>query len=229
MGFLIVMDGVDASGKETQTRLLTERLEKSGRRVRRISFPCYDMPWIAPVKMYLDGSFGKSAGDVNAYAASTLFAMDRFASYKTDWKKDYDAGVVIIADRYVSSNMIHQAGKIENTDEKREFLEWLEDFEFKKIGIPRPDITVFLDMPVEYGRELIKNRKNKIDGSDVHDIHERDLNYLENSYKNAVDVAKLFGWSHISCVKDRKIRAIEEIADEVFARIESVLNRESVE
>lgn len=229
MGFLIVVDGVDASGKETQTCLLADRLEKMGKRVRRISFPCYDKPWAVPVKMYLEGDFGKNAEDVNAYAASALFAVDRFSSYKTDWKADYEDNVIIIADRYVSSNMIHQAGKIEDEAEKTEFLKWLNDLEFCKMKIPKPDITIFLDMPVEYGLSLMQKRKNKIDGTNSLDIHESDTQYLQKSYNNAVNIAKSFGWSHIKCVHDGRIKSVEEISMEIFLRVQHCLNLESEE
>jgi len=219
---LIVIDGVDASGKETQTKLITEKLTDMGKKVIRLSFPCYDKPWITPVKMYLEGDFGKNAEDVSPYSASMFFAMDRFASYMTEWKNNYENGDVIICDRYVSSNMIHQASKISDEKEKVDFLEWIRDLEFEKNKMPKPDLTLFLDMPVEYGLKLMQERKNKIDGSETKDIHEGNREYLQKSYDNAVFVAKHFNWEHIRCVKDDTIRTIDDINSEIMIKIEKL-------
>lgn len=216
MGILIAIDGVDASGKQTQTEKLFERLKDAGVNVRMISFPAYDKPSSVLVKEYLNGDYGKKAEDVNAYAASVLFAADRFSTFKKDWIEDYNNGVVIIADRYVSSNMIHQAGKISDIAEKDEFLDWVWDLEFKKFGLPEPEKTIFLDMPTEYGLKLMANRNNKITGQEQKDIHEDDREYMKKSYDNAFYVAKKFGWTTISCVKDGEIRTIEEINDEIY-------------
>ena len=216
MGILIAIDGVDSSGKQTQTELLYDRLKNEGIKVRMISFPAYDKPSSTLVKEYLSGDYGKNPEDVNAYAASALFAADRFSTFRKDWKKDYDEGVVIIADRYVSSNMIHQAGKFSDEDEKNCFLNWLEDLEFKKFELPVPDVTVFLDMPTEYGIKLMEKRNNKITGEEQKDIHESDKNYLEASYKNAFYVAQKFGWDKVSCVNNGEIKTINEINDEIY-------------
>ena len=216
MGILIAIDGVDASGKQTQTEKLFERLKDAGVKVRMISFPAYDKPSSVLVKEYLNGDYGKKAEDVNAYAASVLFAADRFSTFKKDWIEDYNNGVVIIADRYVSSNMIHQAGKISDVAEKDEFLDWVWDLEFKKFGLPEPEKTIFLDMPTEYGLKLMANRNNKITGEEQKDIHEDDREYMKKSYDNAFYVAKKFGWTTISCVKDGEIRTIDEINDEIY-------------
>ena len=216
MGILIAIDGVDASGKQTQTEKLFERLKDAGVNVRMISFPAYDKPSSVLVKEYLNGDYGKKAEDVNAYAASVLFAADRFSTFKKDWIEDYNNGVVIIADRYVSSNMIHQAGKISDVAEKDEFLDWVWDLEFKKFGLPEPEKTIFLDMPTEYGLKLMANRNNKITGEEQKDIHEDDREYMKKSYDNAFYVAKKFGWTTISCVKDGEIRTIDEINDEIY-------------
>lgn len=223
MGFLIAIDGVDSSGKETQTKLLYERLLSEGADVRAVSFPAYDKPSSALVRMYLNGDFGKSPSDVNAYTASAFYALDRFATFKTDWGADYDAGKIILADRYATSNMIHQAGKIEDAGEKQAFLDWIYDFEYNKCGIPKPDITVFLDMPVEYGIKLMEKRANKIDGSGVKDIHERDAAYLKKSYDNAVFAAEKYGWTRIVCARDGVIRTPEDIHDEVYAAVRNAM------
>lgn len=218
LGKLIVIDGVDASGKETQTRLLMKRLQAMGKKVRMISFPAYDNSSSTLVRMYLSGEFGTNPGDVNAYAASSFFAADRYATYKQDWGKDYaDRDTIIIADRYVSSNMIHQAGKLKSEAEKMEFMAWLDDFEYNRYGLPRPDVTLFLDMPVECGQKLMRERINKIDGSDTKDIHESNAEYLYESYNTAVSAAEKYGWKRISCVKNGEIKSVEEINDEIFA------------
>ena len=224
MGKLIAIDGVDASGKQTHTELLAAHLEKSGYKVRRLSFPMYDSPTSSLVKMYLSGELGKTADDVDAYCASTLFAADRFASYRCDWQKDFlDPDTIIVADRYVSSNMIHQAGKIEDLAEKEKFLDWLFDFEFNLYKLPKPDVTIFLDMPPEYGRKLMKGRDNKFSGEAKLDIHESDFSYLEKSYKNAKYVSEKFGWKHVLCVENEEIRTIEDIQSEIKSLTEEIL------
>lgn len=226
MGKLIAIDGVDASGKQTHTELLAKHFEDMGVKVRRLSFPMYDCESSALVKLYLDGSMGKNAQDIDAYAASTFFAADRFATFRMDWKKDYeDFDTLIIADRYVSSNMIHQASKIEELKEKDRFLEWLYDFEFNLYKIPKPDMTVFLDMPPKYGQMLISGRNNKFSGEEKLDIHESDFSYLEKSYENAKYVASKFGWQTVSCVKDEIIRPIDDIQADVVKIVEELAGR----
>lgn len=223
MGILIAIDGVDASGKQTQTQLLKKRLIEDGKDIKAVSFPAYDNPSSTLVKMYLDGDFGEKPSDVNAYATSTFFAADRFATYRTDWGKDYNSGTIILADRYVSSNLIHQASKIDNSAEKDKFLTWLDDLEHNIYGLPRPDVTIFLDMPPEYGAMLMKNRANKSNGTDKKDIHESDFSYLETSYNNAVYVAERFNWKRVSCVKDGEIRSVEDIHNDIYSIIKEIL------
>lgn len=219
---LIAIDGVDASGKQTHAEILYEKLKKMGKKVRLISFPAYDKPSSALVKMYLSGDFGENPEDVSAFAASTFFAADRFSTYRTDWGKDYEDDTIIIADRYVSSNMIHQASKLKKED-RSEFLDWLDNFEYNIYSLPRPDITIFLDMPPEFGAELMRERENKFSGDSEKDIHERNKDYLKESYDNACFVAEKYNWQRISCVKDDKIRTIEEINEEVFELVKGIL------
>ena len=223
MGILIAIDGVDASGKQTQTQLLKKRLIEDGKDIKAVSFPAYDNPSSTLVKMYLDGDFGEKPSDVNAYATSTFFAADRFATYRTDWGKDYNSGTIILADRYVYSNLIHQASKIDNSAEKDKFLTWLDDLEHNIYGLPRPDVTIFLDMPPEYGAMLMKDRANKSNGTDKKDIHESDFSYLETSYNNAVYVAERFNWKRVSCVKDGEIRSVEDIHNDIYSIIKEIL------
>ena len=174
MGKLIVIEGTDSSGKETQTKRLFEKLEEKGLKVKKISFPNYDSPACEPVKMYLSGAFGEDAMKVNPYPVSTMYAIDRYASFKTDWEKFYNEDGIIVTDRYVTSNMVHQASKIKDLDEKKQYLNWLEDLEYEKMGIPRPDLVIFLNMPTEMAVKLMAERKNKITGEEKKDIHERD-------------------------------------------------------
>ena len=224
MGKFIAIDGVDASGKQTHTELLEKYFTEKGVKVRRLSFPMYNSESSALVKMYLGGQFGNNADDVDAYCASTFYAADRFATYKSDWHADYvDENTLIIADRYVSSNMIHQASKLDDTAEKDKFLDWLSDFEYGLYKIPQPDVTIFLDMPPEYGRKLMENRNNKITDEKALDIHESDANHLSKSYSNAKYVADKFSWNTVSCVKNGEIRSIEDIQDEVRKICESVI------
>ena len=223
MGILIAVDGVDASGKQTQTELLYKRLSEEGKRVRLVSFPAYGSESSALVKMYLNGDFGDKPEDTSAYAASSFFAADRFATYKTDWGKDYNDGTIIIADRYVSSNMIHQAGKIKDKTEKDKFLSWLDDFEYNIYGLPRPNITVFLDMPVKWRIKLLSERPNKVTGGEAKDIHESNEEYLEESYNNAVYAAEKFGWERIICANENGVRTVEDIHNEVYDKVKTVI------
>ena len=197
MGKLIVIEGTDSSGKETQTKRLFEKLEEKGLKVKKISFPNYDSPACEPVKMYLSGAFGEDAMKVNPYPVSTMYAIDRYASFKTDWEKFYNEDGIIVTDRYVTSNMVHQASKIKDLDEKKQYLNWLEDLEYEKMGIPRPDLVIFLNMPTEMAVKLMAERKNKITGEEKKDIHERDKEYLKESHANACKIANTYNLSLI--------------------------------
>ena len=214
MGKLIIIEGTDGSGKQTQTELLYKKLKeiKGESKVKKISFPNYGSRASEPVKMYLAGEFGKTAESVNAYAASVLYSIDRFASFKTEWEEFYNNGGIVISDRYTISNMIHQVPKI--LEEK--YLEWLVDLEWGKIGIPKPDIVFFLDIPFEFSQKLMKNRENKITGEKKKDIHEKDGNYLKNAYETAKELSVKYGWNVISCVNRDKLRTIEDINDEMI-------------
>ncbi|MBE7030041.1 MAG: thymidylate kinase [Ruminococcaceae bacterium] len=220
---LIVIEGVDASGKETQARCLYERLRAQREDVFSVRFPNYESESSALVKMYLRGDFGERAEDVNAYTASVFFAADRAASVLGQWRKEFFGGGVVIADRYTPSNLIHQASKIKGQNERDAFLDWSCELEYEKMGLPKPDLVIFLDMPPEYARQLMAGRENKIDHSQSKDIHERDASHLQSAYDSAVYVAKRSGWKTVHCVKDGKIRTVEEIADEVYASVSALL------
>lgn len=223
MGKLIVIEGTDSSGKETQTKKLYERLANEVEKVRKISFPNYESPACEPVKMYLAGAFGDNALNVNPYPVSTMFAIDRYASYKMDWESFYNAGGIIVTDRYTTSNMVHQASKIENIDEKSKYLGWLEDLEYNKMGIPKPDLVIFLNMPTEMAVKLMEARKNKITGEEKKDIHEKDTSYLKKSYDNACDIAKKCNWQEIKCVENKRLKTIEEIGEEIYTLVKEIL------
>lgn len=223
MGKLLVIEGVDSSGKATQAKKLLENLKGIGYDVQSVEFPDYKSNSSALVKMYLGGEFGKNAEDVNPYSASAFFAVDRVASYLTNWKKSLDDGKIVLADRYTTSNFIHQAAKISDKAEKVKFLDWVSDFEYNKLGLPKPDLTIFLDMPVPYAKMLMANRPNKINNSQTLDIHESDTEYLNHSYQNAHYVADKFGWHKILCVKDEKVRSIDDIANEILDTVKEVL------
>lgn len=222
-GKLIVIDGVDSSGKQTQVEILYDKLKAEGLKVKRISFPNYESNSSALVKMYLAGDLGTNPDELDPYAISTFYAADRYISYITDWKKDLDDGYIIIADRYVSSNMIHQAAKIKDINAKKIFLDWLDSFEYGVYKLPRPDIVIFLNMPVEQAVKLMADRKNKITGDEKKDIHERDVAYLQESYNNAMFIANEYSWNIVNCVNNSAIRKIEDIASEIYSDVKNLL------
>lgn len=216
MGKIIVIEGTDSSGKQTQSEILFEKLKEKEIKVRKISFPNYDSPACEPVKMYLAGEFGVEPTKINPYPISTMYAIDRYASYKKDWEDFYKNGGILVTDRYTTSNMVHQASKIEDREEKLEYLKWLEEFEYEKIGIPKPDLVIFLNMPIEVATKLMAERKNKITGDSKKDIHESDYKYLKKSHENACEISKIEGWSEIKCTDGERIKSIEEISSEIY-------------
>lgn len=221
---IIVVEGVDSSGKATQSKILSDRLKNDGKSVISVEFPNYQSPSSSVAKMYLGGDFGTDPSDVSPYAASTFFAVDRFASVRGEWKDYFKDGNIVIADRYTTSNMVHQASKIKDITEKSKFLDWLYDFEYNVLSLPKPDLVIFLDMPVENARQLMEKRANKIDNSQVKDIHERNEDYLQKSYDNACFVAEKYGWNRIECAIDGKVRTIEDIADEIYNAVKKVID-----
>ena len=223
MGKLFVIDGTDGSGKQTQFKKLQERLNKEEVGFKTVSFPNYDSPSSSLVKMYLSGEFGKNAKDVSPYIASTFYAADRYATFRTKYQDYYENGGIILADRYTTANMVHQAGKISDKRERKKFLDWLWDFEFNLYGLPIPTEVFFLNMPVEKSIELMEGRKNKFTNDGKKDIHESDINHLKDSYHAACDVAKDYNWYEIRCVKEDKIRTIEDIHEEIYDEIKKHL------
>ncbi len=215
MGKLIVVEGTDGSGKATQTTRLFERLRNLRVNVIRVSFPDYASESSALIKMYLRGDFGGNAEDVNPYAAAMFYAVDRFASFQT-WKDFYNEGGIVLCDRYTGSNAAHQGAKFSRKIERERFLNWIDDTEFKKFQLPRPDLTIFLDMPPEISAMLRQKR-----GRD--DLHESDMNYMLKSYKTYCEIAKKHGWKIINCAENNFARSSIDISDEVFRLVEELL------
>lgn len=211
-GTLIVLEGIDGSGKETQASLLEKKLKEKGREVMHISFPDYESPSSALVKMYLKGDFGKNPEDVNPYAASLFYAVDRFASYRMKWKDFYQKGGIIIADRYTTSNMVHQMTKYEDKKARKDFLSWLEKTEYEELELPVPDLVILLDIPLGVSENLVKERARQ--GGSM-DIHEQHLDYLRKCHDAYQELVSLYGWKRIPCTEEGKLRTIEDIGKDV--------------
>lgn len=224
-GKLIIIEGSDGSGKATQTEKLYDRLKQNNYNIKKVEYPNYKSESSSLVKMYLRGDFGKDATDVDPYVCSTFFAVDRYASFKTEWEEFYNNGGIIICDRYTTSNMIHQASKID-IEERDKYLDWLSDLEFNLYKIPEPDCVIFLDVPVEVSKQLMKDRNNKITGESEKDIHESNFDYLKKSYENSLYIAKKYDWQRINCIKDDNMRTIDDIHEEIYSIVEDkILNR----
>ena len=222
-GKLIVIEGLDGSGKSTQEELLKKRLSDAGVKVNFIKLPNYDDPACELVKEYLAGRFGKNPNDVNAYAASTFFAVDRYVSYNCYWKEAYQNGEVFLADRYTTSNAYHQLTKTDKADWDS-YLEWLEDFEYNKMGIPKPDAVIYLDMPIEVSQKLMTGRYNGDESKK--DIHEKNVEYLNNCREAADYACKKLGWERVECSSNGEPLPIEVISDSIFKYVMKALNLE---
>lgn len=217
MGRLIVIDGLDASGKETQTMLLADMLKKRNLSVRVLSFPMYEKESSVFVKMYLSGKLGAHPEDTGAYAASSFFAADRYISYKLDWKKDIDdPNTVVIANRYTTANAVHQLAKLPK-EMWDEFLSWLWDYEFLKLGIPVPDDIIYLEMSTEITLRLLKSRSDST-GREI-DIHEADKDFIENSYEAAMYASERLGWTKVVCYANGEPKSREDIHREIIRKL----------
>ena len=216
MGKLIVIEGTDGSGKSTQFALLTQRMEQENRPFRRLVFPRYSEESSALIRMYLGGQFGTRPSDVNAYAASAFYAVDRYASYKQDWGNWYEAGGLVLSDRYTTSNAVHQASK-EPAETQGDFLNWLYEFEYDKLGLPRPDLVIYLDVPTDFTEKLMRSREAATNTKA--DIHEKDLAYLATCRNTGRAAAAHYGWTVIQCVKNGRMRSIEDIHQEIYSRV----------
>ncbi len=215
-GRLITMEGLDGSGKATQTKLLCEALSQRGVMLRRISFPDYAEPSSTLAKMYLDGAFGTDPNAVNAYAASSFYAVDRYASYVRHWRQDYLNGSLIVADRYTTSNIVFQLSKLPKA-QWESFIDWVQDYEYGKLGIPRPDLTVYLDMPPEVSQKLMEARYNGDENKK--DIHESNVAYLRECRESAAYAAERLNWKVIHCAEGENPKTVENIHAEIIKKI----------
>ena len=219
MGKLIVIEGSDGSGKATQTRKLFERLRDLEGKVRRVSFPNYESESSALIKMYLRGDFGGLAEDVNPYAAATFYAVDRFAGF-FEWKDFYNDGGIVLSDRYVSSNMAYQAAKLNKKSERTKFLAWLEELEYKHFCMPRPALTIFLDMPPEISAVLRRQRGRE-------DIHENDAAFMKKTYDIYRELAAKYDWKVVKCADRNFARSVTDIHEDIFRLVEELLAKEN--
>lgn len=219
-GKLIVFEGTDGSGKSTQFGRLCRKLEEAKRPFTRIVFPRYQEPSSALIRMYLGGEFGSHPSDVNAYAASAFYAVDRYASYKKAWGAYYEGGGLVLADRYTTSNAVHQASKLE-PEARADFFRWLYDFEFDKLDLPQPDRVIYLDMPTE---QAVQNlRRREADTNTQADIHEVDTGYLAACRATALEAAEVLGWTRVACVREGRLRSVEDIEEEIWAQLAPLL------
>lgn len=219
-GRLIVFEGTDGSGKATQTALLCQTLAERGIPFRRLEFPRYREESSALIRLYLAGAFGSKPGDVNAYAASTFYSVDRYASYRQDWGPFYENGGLVIADRYTTSNAVHQTPKLP-PEQREQFLDWLFDFEYRLLGLPRPSRVVYLDVPTELSEQMMRRREQQT--HTTADIHEQDEAYLRACRESAELIVRRCGWEKISCAQNGVLRTAEEIHREVLQRLEGLL------
>ncbi len=220
MGKLIVIEGTDGSGKSTQFKKLTQRLTEEGKVFKTLVFPQYSEPSSALIRMYLGGEFGTHPSDVNAYAASAFYAVDRYASFKKDWGNWYNEGGLIVSDRYTTSNAVHQTSK-EPEEKRGEFLKWLYEFEYDKLGMPRPDLTIYLDVPTAFTEQMMRHREAE---TNTHaDIHEQDMRYLATCREMGRSAANFYNWNIIQCVKEGKMRSIEDIHEEIYRLVAACL------
>lgn len=223
MGKLIVLEGTDGCGKSTQMSLLSERMKKDGRPFRHLRFPQYEKESSALIRLYLGGAFGMQPSDVNPYAASLFYAVDRFASFAQDWKAYYEDGGVLIADRYTTSNAVHQGGKLP-PEEQRAFFSWLYELEFEKVRLPEPDLVICLDMPIELSEQLMRKRESAT--NTTADIHEQHPEYLAQCRKAAAEAAAFYGWKTVSCAANGALRTPEDIHGEIYGLVTACLEGE---
>ena len=221
-GRLIVIEGTDGSGKSTQFARLCQRAEAAGIPFQRLVFPQYQEESSALVRMYLGGEFGKHPEDVNAYAASSFYAVDRYASWKKVWQRWYERGGLVLTDRYTTSNAVHQGSKLPD-EEKGPFFRWLADFEYRRLGLPEPDLVLYLDMPTDRAMTMLRQREAATHTKG--DIHEVDTAYLARCRSVAATAARLGGWKRISCVDGNgRVRAQEEIHHEIWGVVAPLLD-----
>lgn len=221
-GKLVVLEGTDGSGKATQARLMAGRLTAEGVSFRELDFPRYGNPFAEPARLYLAGALGAKPGDVSACAASVLYAVDRYASYREDWGAAYEAGDLILANRYTTSNAVHQASKLE-PGEREDFLDWLFDLEYRRLALPEPDLVVYLDLPVEISDRLLRQRQERTHTQA--DIHEQDEDYLRRCRQSAREIVRTLGWTCIDCSRNGALRSPEDIHAEIWELVRPLAGR----
>lgn len=219
-GKLIVLEGIDGSGKSAQYRRLCARFEQEGIPYHSIVFPRYDQDSSALIRMYLNGDFGARPSDVSAYAASIFYAADRYASYNTDWKDAYLSGGLILSDRYTTSNAVHQGAKLPQS-EQGAFFDWLYDLEYAKLGLPRPDRVIYLEVDVATSMERMRHRQERTHTQA--DIHEKDEEYLEACLRTGERAAGHYGWQRVAFMKNGEVRALEEKHEEIYSLVREAI------
>ncbi len=215
-GRLIVLEGLDGSGKSTQLARVCEAVGARGVSFRRLEFPCYESDSSALVRMYLGGAFGEKPEDVNAFAASSFYAVDRYASYRSDWGRYYEAGGLLLSGRYTTSNAIHQGAKLSGKA-RTDYMDWLFDYEYRLLGLPEPDAVLFLDVEVPVALRNIRRRESG------QDIHERDGGYLSLCRESALEAAKRYGWRLVRCDENGEMRPVDAIEREILEIIETYI------
>jgi len=222
LGKLIVFEGIDGSGKSTQFEMLCKRLSVEERQFKRLVFPRYNEPSSALIKMYLAGEFGDNPESVNAYAASSFYAVDRYASYMQDWREYYLNGGLILTDRYTTSNALHQGAKIA-PDKRDGFFKWLYDYEFNHLGLPAPEAVIYMDITAGFAAKRLLRRQTETGTSA--DIHENDMTYLTNCAESGKQAASAFGWHKISCVSGDKERDQNEIHAQIYTIVSGIFTK----
>ncbi len=216
-GKFIVIEGLDGSGKATQTEILRKAFTSKGKKVKKLTFPDYDNPSSALVKMYLDREFGENPDDVNAYAAAAFYTVDRIASYLKFWKEDYENGTVILADRYATSNIIYQMSKLPQ-NQWDSYIDFQENFEYDKIKVPKPDMVIYLDVEPDVSQKLLSGRYSGDESKK--DLHEKNVNFLLQCRKSALYAVQKLGWKKISCTENGEMRSVEDISRDILKIIE---------
>mgnify|MGYP004689353545 FL=1 len=219
-GKLIVIEGLDGSGKATQTRILCSRLRELNFNVCKVSFPNYSEPSSSLVRMYLNAEFGKRPEDVNAYAATSFFAVDRYASFAKLWKSRYEKGQIIVADRYTTSNAIYQLEKLPK-EEWKSYINWMEDYEYVKLGLPKPDLVIYLDMPIDVSQSFMSHRYRGKES--CKDLHEKNVAFLKRCQESAMFVSDLLGWNIVKCSDGENPKLIDDIHELVFSLVKKVI------
>ena len=216
MGKLVVFEGIDGSGKSTQFDMMCQRLTNEGCQFKRLVFPRYDKPSSALIKMYLSGEFGDSPDSVNAYAASSFYAVDRYASFAQDWREYYDSGGLVLTDRYTTSNALHQGAKIA-AKERLHFFKWLYEYEFNLVGLPAPDVVIYMDIDAEFAEKRLLQRQTET--GTFADIHENDAAYLKNCAECGTQASAQFNWYKVSCLNNGVERDKTDVHAEIYNRI----------